>query len=214
MGACISFFFFLIWSIVDWQCCIRFRHIAESLTHIQVCIIFIVFSCIGYYVEYSSLYYTVGPCWLSILYILASIRWEGNGTPVQHSCLENPMDGGAWWAAVHGVARSQTRLSGFAFTFHFHHWRRQWHPTPVLFPGKPHGQRSLVGCRLWGHRVGHDWSDLAAAAADRYIYMYMQFIQAICVCIYKILLTYLPTSTIVLEARTAVLLVTYLSRHQ
>ena len=44
---------------------------------------------------------------------------EGNGTPLQYSCLENPMDGGAWWAAVHGVAKSRTRLSGFTFTFHF-----------------------------------------------------------------------------------------------
>ena len=43
-----------------------------------------------------------------------------NGTPLQHSCLENPMDGGAWWAAVHGVAKSRTRLSNFAFTFHIH----------------------------------------------------------------------------------------------
>ena len=45
---------------------------------------------------------------------------EGNGTPLQYSCLENPTDGGAWWAAVHGVARSWTRLSDFTFTFHFH----------------------------------------------------------------------------------------------
>ena len=44
---------------------------------------------------------------------------EGDGTPLQYSCLENPMDGGAWWAAVHGVAKSQTRLSDFTFTFHF-----------------------------------------------------------------------------------------------
>ena len=48
------------------------------------------------------------------------IYGEGNGTPLQYSCLENPMDGGAWWAAVHGVAKSQTRLSDFTFTFHFH----------------------------------------------------------------------------------------------
>ena len=47
----------------------------------------------------------------------------------------------------------------------FSPWRRQWHPTPALLPGKSQGQRSLVGCRLWGRRVGHDWSDLAAAAA-------------------------------------------------
>ena len=45
---------------------------------------------------------------------------EGDGTPLQYSCLENSMDGGAWWAAVHGVAKSWTRLSDFTFTFHFH----------------------------------------------------------------------------------------------
>ena len=44
---------------------------------------------------------------------------EGNGNPLQYSCLENPMDGGAWWATVHGVAKSQTRLSNFTFTFIF-----------------------------------------------------------------------------------------------
>ena len=49
---------------------------------------------------------------------------EGNGTPLQYSCLENPMDGGAWWAAVHGVAKSRTRLSNFTFM----HWRRKWQP--------------------------------------------------------------------------------------
>ena len=51
---------------------------------------------------------------------LSSLYGEGNGTPLQCSCLENPMDGGAWWAAVHGVAKSRTRLSNFTFTFHFH----------------------------------------------------------------------------------------------
>ena len=51
---------------------------------------------------------------------LDSIFGEGNGTPLQYSCLENPMDGGAWWATVHGIAKSQTRLSDFTFTFHFH----------------------------------------------------------------------------------------------
>ena len=45
---------------------------------------------------------------------------EGNGTPLQYSCLENPMDRGAWWAAVHRVAKSWTQLSNFTFTFHFH----------------------------------------------------------------------------------------------
>ena len=45
---------------------------------------------------------------------------EGSGTPLQHSCLENPMDGGAWWAEVQGVSKSRTQLSDFTFTFHFH----------------------------------------------------------------------------------------------
>ena len=73
---------------------------------------------------------------------------EGNGTPLQYSCLENPMDGGSWWATVHWVAKSQTRLSDFTFTFM--HWRRQWQPTPVFLPGEPQGWQSLVDCHLWG----------------------------------------------------------------
>ena len=51
---------------------------------------------------------------------LGIISGEGNGTPLQYSCLENPMDGGAWKAAVHGVAEGWTRLSNFTFPFHFH----------------------------------------------------------------------------------------------
>ena len=66
------------------------------------------------------------------------------------SCLENPMDGGAWCTAVRGVANSRTRLSDFTFTFTFMHWRRKWQPTPVFLPGESQGQGSLVGCRLWG----------------------------------------------------------------
>ena len=61
------------------------------------------------------------------------------------------MDGGAWWAAVHGVARSQTRLSDFTLFFPFMHWRRKWQPTPVFLPGESQGRGSLVGCSLWGH---------------------------------------------------------------
>ena len=53
-------------------------------------------------------------------FFMLSSRREGDGTPLQYSCLENPMDGGAWWAAVHGIAKSRTRLSDFTFTFHFH----------------------------------------------------------------------------------------------
>ena len=71
---------------------------------------------------------------------------EGNGTPLQYSFLENPMDGGAWWAAVCGVAKGRTRLSDFTFM----HSRRKWQPTPVFLPGESQGRGSLVGYRLWG----------------------------------------------------------------
>ena len=81
---------------------------------------------------------------------------EGNGTPLQHSCLENLMDGGSWWAAVHGVAKSQTRLSDSLSLFTFMHWRRKWQPTPVFLPGESQAPGSLVGCRIWVTRVGHD----------------------------------------------------------
>ena len=58
------------------------------------------------------------------------------------------MDGGAWRAAVHGVAKSRTRLSNVPFTFTFMHWRRKWQATPVFLPGESQGRGSLVGCRL------------------------------------------------------------------
>ena len=53
---------------------------------------------------------------------------EGNGIPLQCSCLENPMGRGAWWAAVHGVVKSQTRLSDFTFTFHYHALEKEMAP--------------------------------------------------------------------------------------
>ena len=62
-------------------------------------------------------------CWIfahcKLIYVFWAHLGEGNGTPLQYSCLENPMDGGAWCAAVHGVAKSRIRLSDFTFTFHF-----------------------------------------------------------------------------------------------
>ena len=82
---------------------------------------------------------------------LGQVRGEGNGTPLQYSCLENPMEGGAWWAAVHGVARSRTRLGNFTFPFHFHALEKEMAATPVFLPGESQGLGSLVGYRLGGH---------------------------------------------------------------
>ena len=91
---------------------------------------------------------------------------EGNGTLLQYSCLESPMDGGAWKAAVHGIAEGQTRLSDFTFTFPFHALEKKmatyssvlaWRILGTVEPGR------LPSVGL--HRVGHDCSDLAAAAA-------------------------------------------------
>ena len=73
------------------------------------------------------------------------------------------MDGGAWWAAVPEVAKSQTQRSDFTFTFHFHALEKEMQPTPVFLPGESQGRGSLVGCHLWGHTESD--SDLAAAAA-------------------------------------------------
>ena len=89
---------------------------------------------------------------------------EGNGTPLQYSCLENPMDGGAWWAAVHGVAKSRTRLSDFTFAFHFNALEKEMatHSSVLAWripgTGDPGGLPSLGS-----HRVRHNWSDLAAS---------------------------------------------------
>ena len=71
---------------------------------------------------------------------------EGNGTPLQYSCLDNPMDGGAWQAVVHGVAKSRTRLSIFTFTFHFPALEKEM----ASHSRESQGRGSLVGCRLWG----------------------------------------------------------------
>jgi len=75
--------------------------------------------------------------------------WRRQWHPTPVLLPGKSMDGGAWWAAVHGVAKSPTRLSDFTFTFM--HWRRKWQPTPVFLPGESRGRGSLVGCRLWGH---------------------------------------------------------------
>ena len=102
----------------------------------------------------------------SLQMVTAAMKLKDTGTPLQYSCLENPMDGEAWKAVVHGVATSWTRLSDFTFTFHFHALEKEMatHSRTLAWripgTGEPGGLPSL-GL----HRVGHNWSDLAAAAA-------------------------------------------------
>ena len=82
---------------------------------------------------------------------------EGNGTPLQYSCLENPMDGGAWKAAVHGVAKSRTRLSDFTFTFHFHALEKEMATHSSVLAWRIPGKAEPGGLPSMGsHRVGLD----------------------------------------------------------
>ena len=84
------------------------------------------------------------------MYILTYIYGEGNGNPLQYSCLENLMGRGTRWAAVHGVGKSRTRLSDFTFTFHFHALEKEMAAHSRALDGKSQGRQSLVGCHLWG----------------------------------------------------------------
>ena len=82
---------------------------------------------------------------------------EGNGTLLQYSCLENPMDGGAWKAAVHGVAEGQTRLSDFTFNFHFHALEKEMATHSSVLAWRIPGMGEPGGLPSMGsHRVGHD----------------------------------------------------------
>ena len=87
----------------------------------------------------------------------ASFIGEGNGTPLQYSCLENPMGRGAWWAAVHGVAKSQTQLSDLTFTFHFHALEKDMATHSSVLAWRIPGMADPGGLPSMGlHRVGHD----------------------------------------------------------
>ena len=88
---------------------------------------------------------------------LDSIFGEGDDTPLQHSCLENPMDGGAWWAAVHGVTKSQIRLNDFTFTFHFDALEKEMATHFSVLAWRIPGTPEPGGLPSMGSlRVGHD----------------------------------------------------------
>ena len=128
---------------------------------------------------------------MSLLFNMLSrlVIREGNGTPLQYSCLENPMDGRTWRAAVHGVTECWTRLSDFTFTFHFHALEKEMatHSSVLAWripgTGEPGGLPSMGS-----HRVRHDWSDLAAAAAAGWSWLSFQgvsifnFMAAVTIC--------------------------------
>ena len=91
---------------------------------------------------------------------------EGNGNPLQYSCLENAMDRGAWKAAVPGVAKSRIRPSDFPFNFHFHALEKEMATHSSVLAWRIQGMGEPGGLPSTGsHRVWHDWSDLATAAA-------------------------------------------------
>ena len=108
--------------------------------------------------------------------LLHVLLWllEGNGTPLQYSCLENPMNGRAWWAVVHGLAKSLTWPSEFAFTFHFYVLEKEMatHSSVLAWriPGTADPSRLPS---MGSHRVRHDWSDLAAAAKVLFSLLFM-----------------------------------------
>ena len=123
-----------------------------------------------YFPLFVYFYINITLIWLQRLYFL--VLWsllrqgEGNGTPLQYSCLENPMNSGAWWAAVRGVPKSRTRLRDFTFTFHFHALEKEMATHSSVLAWRIPGMAEPGGLPSVGsHRVRHDWSDLAAAAA-------------------------------------------------
>ena len=129
----------------------------------------------------SSFHGEGAPCgWLiqpSVLLLLISTYrieetgWgEGNGTPLQDSCLENLMDRGAWWAAVYGVAQSWTWLSAFTFTFHFHALEKEMVTHSSVLAWRIPGTREPGGLpSMELQRVGCNRSNAAAAAAATWL---------------------------------------------
>ena len=94
---------------------------------------------------------------LLLLFIHKYHIGEGNGTPLQYSCLENPMDREAWWATVHGVAKSRARLSDFTFNFHFHALEKEMATHSSVLAWRIPGTEEPGGLpSLGSHRVGHD----------------------------------------------------------
>ena len=175
-------FEFFYWNLVDWQCCVSFSCTVKwFILYIYICIY--IYACIYVCV---CVYTLPG---FSVHGILQTkIKWSGFHAllygifPTQelNLCLLHCKQiqwatKKAWWAAVLGVAKSGTRLSDFTFTFHFHALEKEMETHSSVLAWRIPGMVEPDGLPSMGlHRVGHDWSDLAAAA---YIYIHIYIFQ-------------------------------------
>ena len=129
--------------------------------------------------ENSNIWYNIDEPWGHYAkWNSQSQKYKKYTTPLQYSCLANPMDRGAWWATVHGVTKSRTRLSNFTFTFLFHALEKEMATHSSVLAWRIPGTGELGGLPSMGsHRVGHDWSNLAAAAYNKYtkVYRYKKY---------------------------------------
>ena len=101
----------------------------------------------------AKMHFIKHDCCMVILQHIGICELLRNGSPLQYSCLENPINGRRCWAAIHGVAKGRTRLSDFTFTFDFHALEKEMatHSSVLAWRIQSQGQGSLVGCCLWGH---------------------------------------------------------------
>ena len=89
-------------------------------------------------------------------FCMSIVTGEGIGTPLQYSCLENPIDGGGWWAAVHGITKSRTRLREFTFTFYFHALEKEMATHSSVLARRIPGTEEPGGLpSMRSHRVRH-----------------------------------------------------------
>ena len=109
--------------------------------------------------------------WVPWLIQFPGVTWDTSwkmglhGTPLQYSCLENPIDGGAWWATSVRSHRVRHDWATSLSLFTFMHWRRKWQPTPVFLPGESQGPGSLVGYHLWG-RTESDTTEVSSSSSN------------------------------------------------
>ena len=140
---------YVFMNLCDWTC--RNIHVIEWIL-VQVCTQWIYYSVPSYVYVFE--------------YIYGHVPQKAMAPHSSTLAWKNPTDGEVWWATVHGVAKSQTRLSDFPFTFHFHALEKEMatHSSVLAWripgTGEPGGLLSMGS-----HRVGHNWSELAAAAA-------------------------------------------------